>query len=78
MDRFPEKLRILRERHDMTMRKLADELDLSHAYIYKLEAGQRKPNVELLLKLSELFGVSVDVLVKDEVEVGAAARGGRG
>jgi len=54
----------------MTMRKLADELDLSHAYIYKLETGQRKPNAELLVKLSRLFGVSVDVLVKDELEVG--------
>jgi len=70
MDRFPEKLRVLRERNDMTMRKLADELDLSHAYIYKLETGQRKPNAELLVKLSRLFGVSVDVLVKDELEVG--------
>jgi len=69
MDRFPEKLRVLRERNDMTMRKLADELDLSHAYIYKLETGQRKPNAELLIKLSRLFGVPVDVLVKDELEV---------
>jgi transcriptional regulator with XRE-family HTH domain len=51
------------------MRKLADELDLSHAYIYKLETGQRKPNAELLVKLSRLFGVSVDVLVKDELDI---------
>jgi transcriptional regulator with XRE-family HTH domain len=71
MERFPEKLRALRLRHDMSQQKLAHELGLvSQAFIHKLETGQKKPNAELLVKLSRLFGVSVDVLVKDELEVG--------
>jgi DNA-binding XRE family transcriptional regulator len=54
----------------MSHREVAKAVGLSaHSFIYKLEAGEKKPNVELLLKLSELFGVTVDVLVKDELEV---------
>jgi transcriptional regulator with XRE-family HTH domain len=70
MERFGEKLRALRERHGMTQQKLAAELGFTHAHLHRLETGQKKPNAELLVKLSRLFGVSVDVLVKDELEVG--------
>ena len=55
----------------MSHREIAKALGLSgHSFIYKLETGEKKPNAELLVKLSRLFGVSVDVLVKDELEVG--------
>jgi transcriptional regulator with XRE-family HTH domain len=71
MQRFGEKLRILRERHGISQRELGKKLGFSSsAYVHFLETGQRKPNVELLLKLSDLFGVTMDVLVKDELEVG--------
>jgi transcriptional regulator with XRE-family HTH domain len=70
MQRFGEKLRILRERRGMTQQQLADELGFSDVYAHYLETGRKKPNAELLVKLSRLFGVSVDALVKDELEVG--------
>jgi transcriptional regulator with XRE-family HTH domain len=55
----------------MSQRELGKEMGFSSsAYVHFLETGQRKPNAELLVKLSRLFGVSVDVLVKDELEVG--------
>jgi transcriptional regulator with XRE-family HTH domain len=69
MERFGEKLRALRERHGMTQQKLAAELGFTHAHLYRLETGKKKPNAELLVKLSRLFGVSVDVLVKDELNI---------
>jgi transcriptional regulator with XRE-family HTH domain len=70
MQRFGEKLRILRERRGMSQRELGKEMGFSSsAYVHFLETGQRKPNVELLLKLSELFDVTVDALVRDEVEI---------
>jgi hypothetical protein len=49
-------------------RKHYDHRFWSHS-IHKLETRQKKPNAELLVKLSRLFGVSVDALVKDEQEV---------
>jgi DNA-binding XRE family transcriptional regulator len=38
--------------------------------MYDIETGKRKPTLEFAVKVSEYFAVSVDVLVKDELEVG--------
>ncbi len=70
MRRFGEKLRALRQRHGMTMRELADRLGLgTHGYIGDLESGRRQPSLELALQVAELFGVTVDQLAKDELEI---------
>jgi len=70
MRRFGEKLRALRQRHGMTMRDLADRLNLgTHGYIGDLESGRRQPSLELALQIAELFGVTVDQLARDDVEI---------
>jgi transcriptional regulator with XRE-family HTH domain len=69
MQRFGEKLRTLREQRGITQQQLADELGFSQVYLANLELGKKKPNVELLLKLSVLFGVSVDEMIKDDVKL---------
>lgn len=70
MERFGEKLRTLRLRHDMTVRELAMKLNVnSHSHIVQIESGKSKPSVELLLKIMELFEVSCDRLLKDELEL---------
>lgn len=70
MQRFGEKLRILRNRHGMSLRQLADELGFSsRGYVGDLESGRKKPSLEVALKIARLFNVSVDLLVKDELEV---------
>ena len=71
MEKFPEKLRILREQHGLSQRMLAEELGFTPAYIHFLETGKKKPNVELAIKLADLFGVSLDVLLRDERELDA-------
>jgi transcriptional regulator with XRE-family HTH domain len=53
----------------MSQQQLADELGFSGVYEHYLETGKKKPNAELLLKLSRLFDVPVDVLLKDEEEL---------
>ena len=71
MRRFGEKLRALRKRHGMTMRDLADKLNLgTHGYIGDLESGRRQPSLELALQVAEVFGVTVDQLARDDVEIG--------
>ena len=41
IERFGEKLRTLRVRHNMTLKELANELGLTaHGYISELEAGK--------------------------------------
>ena len=59
----------------MSQRELGRVLGFSSsAYVHFLESGQKHPNVKLLLKLSDLFGVPIDALVKDaeEIEVGSS------
>ena len=70
MERFGEKLRSLRERRDVTVRELASELGIkSHSHIVGLEAGKHKPSVDLVLKLADLFDVTTDQLLRDELDV---------
>jgi len=67
MKRFGEKLRFLREKHGITQQKLAEELGVvSHSFIYKLETGEKRPNVEHAIKVARLFGISLDDLLLDE------------
>jgi transcriptional regulator with XRE-family HTH domain len=67
MKRFGEKLRTLRNRQGLTLRHLAEMLDVSHSYIGQMERDEKIPNVEMVLKISRIFNVSTDVLIKDEL-----------
>ncbi len=70
IQRFGEKLRILRVRHDMTLKELASELGLTaHGYISELEAGKKMPTAEFVLNVARLFEVATDELLKDELEL---------
>jgi len=70
MRRFGEKVRTLRERRGLTVRQLAPLLEISsHSHIVLIESGKRKPSVETLLKLMEVFEVGCDQLLKDDLEV---------
>ena len=70
MQRFGEKLRTLRQRHKWSMRELAEQLGLAtHGYVGDLESGRRQPSLELTLKIADLFGVSLDQLARDDLEV---------
>lgn len=70
LQRFPEKLRTLRQRHGMTQRQLATELGITtQVYISDLESGKRRPGTELVYKIAHLFGVTMEQLVDDALEV---------
>lgn len=70
MQRFGEKLRSLRNRRGMTLKGLAENLGYkTHGYISEIEAGKKAPSVGFLLAVADLFGVSIDDFVKDDIEV---------
>ena len=70
MERFGEKLRALRKQRTLTMRELAKALGFAtHGYLGDLESGRAKPSLELALKIADFFGLSVDDLARDEVEL---------
>ncbi len=70
MQRFGKKLRILRKRHNMTQKELANELGFtSHGSVGDLESGRMKPSLEVAIKISRIFDISLDLLLKDEFEI---------
>ena len=69
MERFGGKLRTLRNRQELSLRELGDRLDVSHTFVTQMEKGKKIPNVEMVLKISRIFNVSTDVLIKDELEL---------
>ncbi|HFQ93133.1 MAG TPA: XRE family transcriptional regulator [Anaerolineae bacterium] len=69
MNRFGEKLRMLRNQRGLTLRQLGGMLEVDHSYVARLEKGEKMPNVAMVLKISQIFDVSTDVLIKDELEV---------
>jgi transcriptional regulator with XRE-family HTH domain len=70
MQRFGEKLRILRKRHGVTQRQLAKQFGFAGPpFISDLESGREKPNANLILKVAIFFGVTTDVLMRDELDL---------
>lgn len=58
-----EKLRILREARHLTQLQVANRIGVSKAMISAYETSSKAPSIEVLIKLSRLFGVTVDYLV---------------
>ena len=70
---FSMRLRTLRKQCRLTQQQVADHLSLHRTTYTKYETGVVAPDREALVRLSELFGVSVDYLVGRDAEVMAVA-----
>ena len=65
--RLEEKLTVLRKESGYTQLDLAEKVRVSRQAISKWETGRALPSAENLKYLSELFGVSVDYLLSDDM-----------
>lgn len=63
MAAFANKLKQLRERSGLSQLELANILEVSKSTISMYEQGKREPNFEILLKIANIFHVSVDDLL---------------
>lgn len=63
MNDFGENLRELRSSAGLTQKELANKLEISPSAVGMYEHGRRKPDYEMLIKVSRLFSVSIDSLV---------------
>src|SRR5215510_10726256 len=57
------RLRRFRERRDLTLTAVAAQTGISKSTLSRLESGQRRPSLELLLPLAELYHLPLDELV---------------
>ncbi len=58
-----EKLRMLREARHLTQLQVANRIGVTKATISAYETATKTPSVDMLIRLSRLFGVTVDYLV---------------
>lgn len=57
------RLRALRRERGVTLAQLGETTGISSSTLSRLESGQRKPTLELLLPLAKTYGVPLDELV---------------
>ncbi len=57
---------LLRQNANMTQLKLAEKLNYSDKAVSKWERGEAAPDIKTLLDIADLFGVTVDYLVRSE------------
>ena len=63
-----EKITMLRKKNGWSQEDLAMKLDISRQSVSKWESTASIPDLDKLIKLSEIFGVSTDYLLKDGME----------
>lgn len=62
------RLKELRKERGLTQKEIANMLSITQMSYSYYERGLREPEIALLIKLSEIFNVSVDYLIENENE----------
>ena len=63
LDHVGQRLRHAREQRGLTLTEVASQTEISKSTLSRLENGQRRPSLELLLPLAQLYRVPIDDLV---------------
>jgi len=63
-----DKIIVLRRKCGWSQEELADRMNVSRQAVSKWESAQAVPELDKIVQLSRLFGVTTDFLLKDEVE----------
>lgn len=64
--RFHEKLHTLRKAAGMTQADLAEKLNVSRQAVSRWEMGTAMPDIENLIAMSDLFGITLDEMLKEK------------
>ena len=64
-----EKIAYLRKQKDWSQEELADQLEISRQSVSKWESGASIPELDKIIGMSNIFGVSTDFLRKDEYDI---------
>lgn len=65
-----ERIFALRTQMGLSQEELAEQLGVSRQSVSKWETGQSVPDLDKLIKLADLFGVTLDELARDTSEQG--------
>ena len=68
---FSENLQYLRSRDNLTQEQLAERLEVSRQSVSKWEGGQSFPEMDTILRLCDMFSVSLDTLLRGDAQAEA-------
>lgn len=71
-----DKIIRLRKKNGWSQEELAEKMNVSRQAVSKWESAQTVPDLEKILMLGDLFGVTTDYLLKDEIESEEFTSGG--
>ena len=66
MPNVAENIKFYRKQESMTQEAVANYLNLERSTIAKYESGENEPPIQILIKLADLFDISIDELVGRE------------
>ncbi len=69
MDNIGAKIRTLRKEHNDTQSELGKKVGYSYGGIAKIEKGKRKPGVDLLKAIAEVYDVPLSYFFGKEQEI---------
>ncbi|MGM0838343.1 MAG: helix-turn-helix domain-containing protein [Bacillota bacterium] len=61
-----EQIRALRKNENLSQEQLGQKMNVTRQAIYKWESGKGYPDIQNLIRLSELFDISIDELIKGD------------
>ena len=59
-------LKEIRRQKKLSQVKVSMDLNMSREAISNYETGRRSPDIDMLVKMSDYFGVSIDYLIRGE------------
>lgn len=66
---FSERLKKEREKRGWSQTDLADKIHVSRQSVSKWETGKNYPSIEIIIELSDLFGITIDEMLRSDKEL---------
>ena len=66
---FSERLKREREKRNWSQHDLAEKIHVSRQFVSKWETGKNYPSIEIIIHLSDLFGITIDELLRGDEEL---------
>ena len=64
-----EKLQMLRKSNGFSQEDLAEKFGVSRQAVSKWESGQTSPDINKIIMISELYNITIDSLLKDDIDI---------
>lgn len=66
---FSERIKKEREKRGWSQTDLAEKIHVSRQSVSKWETGKNYPSIEVIIGLSDLFGITIDEMLRSDEEL---------